>query len=208
MVSAVSQKKIPTWREVIGESVLIEYKLKFALNFSYDIFDVINEGQQFEYLGFALSPTIRMAIMRKDQLFRDVECVSKMVNRYNDIVLNLSTPEVSYPSCKMPFILQTLSNLIQLRTKRSNRAMIVSFRHFQPSIDTQSVGQKCLKIIILSPSSCGPGMLISSSIPIPFSGFIHPERCISIINGQENPLFHKLLTTLVHRPKPISKVPR
>uniref|UniRef100_A0A182Y3M8 Dynein heavy chain tail domain-containing protein n=1 Tax=Anopheles stephensi TaxID=30069 RepID=A0A182Y3M8_ANOST len=35
MVSAVSQKKIPTWREVIGESVLIEYKLKFALNFSY-----------------------------------------------------------------------------------------------------------------------------------------------------------------------------
>uniref|UniRef100_A0A6E8V0M9 Dynein heavy chain 10, axonemal n=1 Tax=Anopheles coluzzii TaxID=1518534 RepID=A0A6E8V0M9_ANOCL len=96
MVSAVSQKKIPTWREVIGESVLIEYKLKFALNFSYDIFDVINEGQQFEYLGFALSPTIRMAIMRKDQLFRDVECVSKMVNRYNDIVLNLSTPEVHF----------------------------------------------------------------------------------------------------------------
>uniref|UniRef100_A0A182QH35 Uncharacterized protein n=1 Tax=Anopheles farauti TaxID=69004 RepID=A0A182QH35_9DIPT len=95
MVSAVSQKKIPTWREVIGESVLIEYKLKFALNFSYDIFDVINEGQQFEYLGFALSPTIRMAIMRKDQLFRDVECVSKMVDRYNDIVLNLSTPEVN-----------------------------------------------------------------------------------------------------------------
>uniref|UniRef100_A0A182NRZ8 AAA+ ATPase domain-containing protein n=1 Tax=Anopheles dirus TaxID=7168 RepID=A0A182NRZ8_9DIPT len=96
MVSAVSQKKIPTWREVIGESVLIEYKLKFALNFSYDIFDVINEGQQFEYLGFALSPTIRMAIMRKDQLFRDVECVSKMVDRYNDIVLNLSTPEVYF----------------------------------------------------------------------------------------------------------------
>uniref|UniRef100_A0A182IR22 AAA+ ATPase domain-containing protein n=1 Tax=Anopheles atroparvus TaxID=41427 RepID=A0A182IR22_ANOAO len=96
MVSAVSQKKIPTWREVIGESVLIEYKLKFALNFSYDIFDVINEGQQFEYLGFTLSPTIRMAIMRKDQLFCDVECVSKMVDKYNDIVLNLSTPEVHF----------------------------------------------------------------------------------------------------------------
>ncbi|XP_053669700.1 dynein axonemal heavy chain 10 [Anopheles nili] len=96
MVSAVSQKKIPTWREVIGESVLIEYKLKFALNFSYDIFDVINEGQQFEYLGFTLSPTIRMAIMRKDQLFRDVECVKKMIEKYNDIVLNLSTPEVHF----------------------------------------------------------------------------------------------------------------
>ncbi|XP_050088792.1 dynein axonemal heavy chain 10 [Anopheles aquasalis] len=96
MVSAVSQKKIPTWREVIGDSVLIEYKLKFGLNFSYDIFDVINEGQQFEYLGFTLSPTIRMAIMRKDQLFSDVECVHKMVTKYNDIVLKLSTPEIYF----------------------------------------------------------------------------------------------------------------
>ncbi|XP_058060896.1 dynein axonemal heavy chain 10 [Anopheles bellator] len=96
MVSAVSQKKIPTWREVIGDSVLIEFKLKFALNFSYDIFDVINEGQQFEYLGFTLSPTIRMAIMRKDQLFFDVECVQKMVDKYNKIVLNLTMPEVHF----------------------------------------------------------------------------------------------------------------
>uniref|UniRef100_A0A182TQL6 AAA+ ATPase domain-containing protein n=1 Tax=Anopheles melas TaxID=34690 RepID=A0A182TQL6_9DIPT len=118
MVSAVSQKKIPTWREVIGESVLIEYKLKFALNFSYDIFDVINEGQQFEYLGFALSPTIRMAIMRKDQLFRDVECVSKMVNRYNDIVLNLSTPELMKSLSSLVSQIGYISNDIKVRIER------------------------------------------------------------------------------------------
>lgn len=150
MVSAVTQKKLPTWREVIGDSVLIEFKLKFAVNFSYgkslkraeknsppsptpfmdgvsrtkarkhwlcsfskrrgvhrrliiisnnpldlmwlrpkaasnrftlkqfhcptsafsffifsDVFDVISEGQQFEHLGFSLSPVVRTAIMRK-----------------------------------------------------------------------------------------------------------------------------------------------
>lgn len=30
-----------------------------------EIFDVMIEGQQFEFLGFTLNPVIRMAIMRK-----------------------------------------------------------------------------------------------------------------------------------------------
>ncbi|XP_055533348.1 dynein axonemal heavy chain 10 [Wyeomyia smithii] len=96
LVSAVSQKKVPTWREVIGDSVLIEYKLKFAVNFSYDIFDAISEGQQFENMGFSLGSAIRTAIMRKDQLFTDVEHVTKMVNDYNDLVLQLSAPEIHF----------------------------------------------------------------------------------------------------------------
>ncbi|XP_052562272.1 dynein axonemal heavy chain 10 isoform X4 [Culex pipiens pallens] len=96
MVSAVTQKRLPTWREVIGDSVLIEFKLKFAVNFSYDIFDVISEGQQFEYLGFTLCPAIRTAIMRKEQLFTDVEHVTRMVNDYNDMVLRLAAPEIHF----------------------------------------------------------------------------------------------------------------
>nr|XP_029723863.1 uncharacterized protein LOC109398556 [Aedes albopictus] len=96
MVSAVTQKKLPTWREVIGDSVLIEFKLKFAVNFSYDVFDVISEGQQFEHLGFSLSPVVRTAIMRKEQLFTDVEHVTKMVNDYNELVLRLAAPEIHF----------------------------------------------------------------------------------------------------------------
>ncbi|XP_055585528.1 dynein axonemal heavy chain 10-like [Uranotaenia lowii] len=96
MVSAVTQKSLPTWREVIGDSVLIEFKLKFGVNFSYDVFDVISEGQQFEYLGFTLGAAVRTAIMRKDQLFRDVEHVTKMVTGYNDIVLRLTAPEIHF----------------------------------------------------------------------------------------------------------------
>lgn len=37
MVKAMRQENVPTWKEVIGDSVLIEYKLQFAVNFSYGI---------------------------------------------------------------------------------------------------------------------------------------------------------------------------
>lgn len=36
-----------------------------SLLFFIEIFDVMSEGQQFEFLGFTLNPVIRMAIMRK-----------------------------------------------------------------------------------------------------------------------------------------------
>ena len=64
-MDANKQEKIPTWEELIGDSILIELKLKFELNFSFVIFDVIMEGQLFENAGFSLHPAVRMAIMRK-----------------------------------------------------------------------------------------------------------------------------------------------
>lgn len=96
MVTATKQEKIPTWKEVIGNDVLIDFKLKFSINFSYEIFDIISEGQEFEYLGFTLDPIIRMAIMKKDILFRDVEATNNMVLQYNRIVSNLSLGEIYF----------------------------------------------------------------------------------------------------------------
>lgn len=34
MTTATQQIKVPTWKEVIGNSLLIEYELKFDVNFS------------------------------------------------------------------------------------------------------------------------------------------------------------------------------
>lgn len=34
MTTATQQIKVPTWKEVIGNSLLIEYELKFEVNFS------------------------------------------------------------------------------------------------------------------------------------------------------------------------------
>lgn len=54
------------------------------------------EGQHFESNGFELNPVIRMAIMRKESLFVDVESISHMINNYNDIINSLEKSEVNY----------------------------------------------------------------------------------------------------------------
>lgn len=55
---------------------------------------MIAEGQQFEYMGFEISPIARQAIMSKNLLFKDVESVAEMIDKYNHIVLSLSVAEV------------------------------------------------------------------------------------------------------------------
>lgn len=56
---------------------------------------MIAEGQQFEYMGFEISPIARQAIMSKNLLFKDVEAITEMIDKYNHIVLSLSVAEVS-----------------------------------------------------------------------------------------------------------------
>lgn len=34
MITATQQKNIPTWKEVIGDGLLVEYEFKFDVNFS------------------------------------------------------------------------------------------------------------------------------------------------------------------------------
>jgi hypothetical protein len=34
MTIASQQQKVPTWREIVGSALLIEYELKFDVNFS------------------------------------------------------------------------------------------------------------------------------------------------------------------------------
>lgn len=93
-MDASNQENIPTWEELIGDSILIDLKLQFVVNFSSEIFDIIMEGQQFESCGFQMNPVIRMAIMRKEHLYEDVEAVSQMIKGYNKIVDSLSVSEV------------------------------------------------------------------------------------------------------------------
>lgn len=91
-----AQRLVPTWKELIGDLILSELHLKFSVNFSARIFDVIAEGQQFERHGFRLDPVIRRAIMRKESLHRDVERVTQMVECYNRIVGGLTPAEVMF----------------------------------------------------------------------------------------------------------------
>lgn len=81
IISANAQERVPSWEELIKDQILIELNLQFVMNFSNKIFDVIIEGQQFERLGFVLSPVIRRAIMRK------VSILSNEHNIYDTIIV-------------------------------------------------------------------------------------------------------------------------
>lgn len=109
LITATNQVKIPTWTEVIGNEILVKFNVKFTVNFSHDIFNVIAEGHQFEYLDYKMKPVIRMAIMRKDTLYLDLIAVRGIIRRYNEIIEKLSIAEVRYPQTNFIFLLKILS---------------------------------------------------------------------------------------------------
>lgn len=103
VVQASTQQRMPTWAELIGDQVLSEYNLRFQANFPCQVFNTISEAQQFEKLGFSVSPVLRTSILRKEQLFEDATTVSEMINRYNRIVAGLPVAKVSVSSLRQSF---------------------------------------------------------------------------------------------------------
>jgi len=96
LVRANSQKRLPIWKEIVGDKVLIEYDTNFVVNLNREVFDTMFEGQLFEHLGFTLPTVLRTAIMKKELLFKDYEKLSEVINRYNGIISNLSMSEVVF----------------------------------------------------------------------------------------------------------------
>lgn len=90
------QKKLPIWREIVGDRVLIEYDSNFLVNLDREVFDTLFEAQLFEHLGFALPVVLRTAIMKKDMIFKDYEKLSESIRHYNEIIGNLSLSEVVF----------------------------------------------------------------------------------------------------------------
>lgn len=50
-------------------------------------------------MGFVTNPIIRQAIMNKNLLFKDVEAITEMIDKYNQIVMSLSVAEVCVCVC-------------------------------------------------------------------------------------------------------------
>ncbi|GAB0094127.1 Dynein heavy chain [Sergentomyia squamirostris] len=109
LIAATNQVKIPTWTEIIGNEILIKFNVKFTVNFSHDIFNVIAEGHQFEYLDYKMKPVIRMAIMRKDTLYLDLIAVRGIIKKYNDIIDKLTIAEIFF----LKDLLHEIESIIQ-----------------------------------------------------------------------------------------------
>lgn len=71
-----------------------EYNLRFEVNFPAQVFNTVSQAQQFEKLGFRISPVLRMSILRREQLFEDATTVSQMIQGYNQTVRGLSLAKV------------------------------------------------------------------------------------------------------------------
>ncbi|KAH8295402.1 hypothetical protein KR018_010894 [Drosophila ironensis] len=93
---AESQYLLPIWRELVGDKTLIEYDMDFRVNLQREVFDTLFEAQQFEHLGFTLPAVLRTAIMKKELLFKDYERMTEVINRYKEIIDNLSMSEVIF----------------------------------------------------------------------------------------------------------------
>ncbi|XP_055846772.1 dynein axonemal heavy chain 10 isoform X2 [Episyrphus balteatus] len=96
IIQANNQEYISTWRELVGDQVLIELEMQFQVNINKDIFNVLHEGQEFEHLGFKLPDAIRTTIMRKNLLFTDYEAIQGVISEYNSIISILSLSEVDF----------------------------------------------------------------------------------------------------------------
>ncbi|XP_017478046.1 PREDICTED: dynein heavy chain 10, axonemal [Rhagoletis zephyria] len=96
LVRAEQQDGLPTWRELVGDRILIEFEMQFCVNLTREIFEVMFEGQQFEHFGYLLPNVLRTAIMKKEMLFNDFEAVENIIARYNAIIDGLVLSEVNF----------------------------------------------------------------------------------------------------------------
>lgn len=98
LMDKMKSLKSLTWHEVMGDNIMAEQNLEFALNFDWELFNYIKEGCFMEYFGYILPADIRMVAIQKDRLQSDVQAITDMLESYNDITSKLTSPQV----CKCP----------------------------------------------------------------------------------------------------------
>lgn len=86
-----ARAKIP---EFMNDAILVECKLRFQINFDWEVFEVIREAELMEQLGFELPATIRDVGIQKNRLRADIDTTTKMINQYNNIVDTLDKADI------------------------------------------------------------------------------------------------------------------
>lgn len=98
IMDKLESKQKLTWLEIMGNSILSEHRVNFAMNFKNDIYHCISGAELMEYLTFVIPQEISMIAIQKDFLHDNVESVNDMINKYNDMVESLTIPQVNLNS--------------------------------------------------------------------------------------------------------------
>lgn len=88
-----SQRSL-TWHEVMGDMIVVEQNIEFALNFNDDLFSCIRGAELLDSLKYDLPDKIKMIASRKERLQKDVAAVKNVLEHYNAIMKKLSYPQV------------------------------------------------------------------------------------------------------------------
>ncbi|KAF7265371.1 hypothetical protein GWI33_021219 [Rhynchophorus ferrugineus] len=95
LMDRVHSQKNLTWHEIMGPNIMSDFGLKFELNFDDNLWKFFKSVEMFELLKFSLPENIRLVAMRKEKVQKDVNAVIKMLRMYNNIVDNLTGPQMT-----------------------------------------------------------------------------------------------------------------
>nr|XP_034835442.1 dynein heavy chain 10, axonemal [Maniola hyperantus] len=82
-----------TWRDMTVHKLMQEYDLEFQPNFNKHVFQIIQEAELMEKLGFHLPSNIRDDSMQKSRLYYQLESLASVITKYNNLNKSLSPSE-------------------------------------------------------------------------------------------------------------------
>lgn len=80
----------------MGTNIMIDFSLRFELNFDESLWSCFKCIDMFELLKFSLPEHLRLIAMRKEKCSKNVNAVIRMLKMYNAIVEKLTPPQVSF----------------------------------------------------------------------------------------------------------------
>lgn len=78
----------------MGAFIITEIGLLFDVNFDTNLWVCFKSVEILECLQFTLPENLRMIAIRKEKIQKNVNSVTTMVNMYNEIVEQLTEPQV------------------------------------------------------------------------------------------------------------------
>lgn len=96
ILQRLKMSKSLTWQEIMGNSILAEQGLHFALSFNINLFESIISAEILETMAFELPEDIRFAALQKGSIFNNIILINKMLVECNSIVQQLSSSQLNF----------------------------------------------------------------------------------------------------------------
>lgn len=91
----IKNKMNVTWLDLMGNDMMSEHNVYFDLNFNQNILNIYASAKFLEQFGYEIIEEVKLHAIKREVLRADVSAVQDMLRQYNDIVQNLTTPQVN-----------------------------------------------------------------------------------------------------------------